>query len=233
MLNNQIKPLVSVIMSVYKVERSHLSEAVMSILGQSFRNFEFIIILDGDNKHLDYLKSITDERIIILINKSNMGLPYSLNRGINYSKGIYIMRMDADDVSLIDRLEKQLLLLQNRYPIISSGCYLVDKNTEIIGKSKSFLFLHNLIRRFQLYILMENPVIHSSIAAHRRVYDDFKYDESFVYAQDLELWLRMSKKYRIYFDDRPLIKYRRNDSFEKNLLKNAYTNLARNKNRKI
>jgi hypothetical protein len=141
------------------------------------------------------------------------------------------MRMDADDVSLFNRFETQLLLLQKGYPIISSGCYLIDKNTEIIGKSISFLMLHNLIRRFQLYILKNNPVIHSSIAAHRRVYEDFNYDESFVYAQDLELWLRISKKYMIYFDDRPLIKYRLNNSTEKKLLKNAYKNLAKIKNR--
>ena len=103
-------PRVSVIMSVYNGER-YLWEAVESILGQTFTDFEFIIIDDGStDQTAKILRAIGDERVRIFFNEKNIGLAGSLNRGLGLARGEYVARMDADDISLPARLEKQVEL---------------------------------------------------------------------------------------------------------------------------
>jgi glycosyltransferase involved in cell wall biosynthesis len=220
---------VSVIMAVYNADINHLKEAVDSVLNQSYSDFEFIIVMDGDISHIGYLESIADVRVILLKNPKNMGLAHSLNRAIGISKGNYIFRMDADDISLKHRFESQLKILRKGHAVVSSGCFLINGNNEVVGRSKKFYFFHNFIRRLQLYILKLNPVVHPSIAARRDVYDKYKYDESFIYSQDFELWLRMKKDYKIYFDASILIKYRLNEKLEKEHHKDYFYRLAKSK----
>ena len=105
-------PMISVVMPVYNAEK-YLDEAIKSILVQTCKDFEFIIINDGSNdKSLEIIEkyNIQDERIV-LINRENRGLIASLNEGIEKTKGRYIARMDADDISLPDRFEKQIEFL--------------------------------------------------------------------------------------------------------------------------
>ena len=104
-------PLVSVVLSVYNAEK-HIVEAIESILTQSYKNFEFIIIDDGSTDgSLEIIKSYDDERII-LISRENKGLIASLNEGIEQAKGKYIARMDADDISLSSRFEEQVTFME-------------------------------------------------------------------------------------------------------------------------
>jgi glycosyltransferase involved in cell wall biosynthesis len=220
-------------MAIYHANLNHLKDSVESILTQSFSDFEFIIVMDGDSSSNGYLESLNDSRLVILKNHKNMGLAYSLNRAIAISKGHYIFRMDADDISLKHRFENQLKILRKGHAIVSSGCLLINYTNEIVGRSKKFLFFHNFIRRVQLYTLKQNPVIHPSIAARRDVYDNYKYDESYEYSQDFELWLRMKKDYKIYFDSSILIKYRLNVISEREYLKNYFYNLAKSKNKDV
>lgn len=102
---------ISVIMSVYNEKKEWLQMSINSILNQSFKNFEFIIVLDNpDNIELKAVLeefAAKDSRIKLLYNKKNMGLVYSLNSALNVAKGEYIARMDADDISELDRLEVQ------------------------------------------------------------------------------------------------------------------------------
>ncbi|WP_291633831.1 glycosyltransferase [Clostridium sp.] len=104
--------LVSVIMSVYNEEENWLIESIESILNQSYKNLEFIIILDKpDNDKLDVLihkYCKTDARIQYFVNEKNIGLVRSLNKALSYAKGDFIARMDADDISMSGRIEKQM-----------------------------------------------------------------------------------------------------------------------------
>ncbi len=121
---------ISVVMSVYNGQ-SYLREAVESILNQTFTDFELILIDDGST---DATGEILDEyatrdaRIILSRNQNNIGLTRSLNQGISMSRGKYIARMDADDVSRADRLSRQFEFLEKRpeVGVLGSGYQLMD-----------------------------------------------------------------------------------------------------------
>ena len=107
-------PRISVIMSVYNSAR-FLAEAIQSILGQTYNDFEFIIVDDGSSdQSLEIIRSYAkmDNRIRVLENEKKYGLAASLNRCIFIAKGDYIARMDADDICVPDRLEKQIAFLE-------------------------------------------------------------------------------------------------------------------------
>jgi glycosyltransferase involved in cell wall biosynthesis len=112
----RINPQISVIMAVYNGEK-YLAEAIESILNQTFKEFEFIIIDDGSKDNsLNIIKRYAkkDSRIIIIKNEKNMKLAWSLNKGLKIARGKYIARMDSDDISLTDRLEKQYYFLEKK-----------------------------------------------------------------------------------------------------------------------
>lgn len=100
-------------MSVYNGEK-YLAEAIESILNQTYKNFELIIINDGSKDNsVEIIKNyMKQDNRIVLIDRENKGLPYSLNEGISVAKGEYIARMDADDISLPTRFEKQVDYMQ-------------------------------------------------------------------------------------------------------------------------
>ena len=126
-----MKPLISVVMSVYNGEK-YLKRSIDSILNQTFKDFEFIIINDGStDKSLEIIKSYDDDRIV-LIDQENKGLTKSLNIGIKTASGKYIARQDADDVSLPDRLKKQVDFLEVREDVVLLGC----RAYEVIGEKR-------------------------------------------------------------------------------------------------
>ena len=115
-------PKVSVVMSVYNSE-PFIRDAIKSILGQSFQDFEFIIINDGSTDgSLQIIQSYGDSRIRIT-SQENLGLTKSLNKGIGIARGEYIARQDADDISEPSRLEKQVAVLEqnSRAVLVSSN----------------------------------------------------------------------------------------------------------------
>ena len=108
--NDSTLPRVSVLMSVYN-ETSYLRQSVQSILDQTFLNFEFVIINDGSTDDTQkILETFADPRIRI-IRQPNTGLTKALNRGLKLCRGEFIARIDADDLSMPDRLEQQLAFL--------------------------------------------------------------------------------------------------------------------------
>jgi glycosyltransferase involved in cell wall biosynthesis len=126
-------PSISVVMSVYNGKDS-IRDAVNSILSQSFKDFEFIIIDDGSTDgSADIVGSIKDERIILL-RQINCGLSVALNNGIKISKAKFIARMDADDISLDTRLEKEYNVLKNNSEIGIVGTFI-----SLINKDGSFI----------------------------------------------------------------------------------------------
>jgi len=190
-------PKVSVIMSVYN-EEQFLKESVDSILNQTFKNFEFIIIDDGSTDRTpEILKHYKDKRLKI-INQENMGLTKSLNKGVKLAHGEYIARMDADDISELSRIEKQVEALEiaKDVAVVASWYSIIDEEGNEIIKEKIPCRMKELSRMFQ----KSNPFCHGSVMMRRDILKKVGlYREKFRYAQDYDLWLRMlAKGYQFY-----------------------------------
>lgn len=188
MLNN---PIVSVVMSVFNDEK-FVSQSIKSILNQSYKNFEFIIVNDGSSDNtrnlvLDWEK--VDNRIVFLDRKKNRGLPYSLNEGITIAKGKYVARMDSDDVAVIDRFEKQLKFLEENpeVDIVGGQVRHIDSN----GSEVDSLRLPLSFKEIKSVAEFACPINHPTYMVKKKAYLLLKgYREAFVYAQDYDLILR-------------------------------------------
>jgi glycosyltransferase involved in cell wall biosynthesis len=208
----ETSPKITVVMAVYN-EDEYLSTAINSILKQTFEDFEFLIIDDGStDKTPEIIEHYAeqDNRIRYLANQANKGLPASLNKGIEHASGKYIARMDADDISLPRRFEKQIEYLDSNPSVHVVGSYasLIGKNGECLGK-KTF----PQGGRNPEGLKREGPrVPHPSVMMRRSSLQYVSgYREPFRYAQDLDLWIRMSRKFGEDFlgiIPEPLIKYR-------------------------
>ena len=112
---NMNEPLISVLLCTYNDEK-YIKDAIESILNQTFKKFEFIIVNDGStDRTLDIIKQYNDERIV-LIDKKNTGLTDSLNLGVSIAKTNWIARMDGDDISINNRFENQIKYLKDKEP---------------------------------------------------------------------------------------------------------------------
>lgn len=155
------KKLVTVYMPVFNASK-YLSQAIESILNQTYSNFEFIIIDDASTDNSwkiirSYAKK--DKRIIAIKNKINLGVSLTSNIAISQAKGKYLARMDADDISLFDRLEKQLNYFKNHPETIAIGgqCIVIDGNDHIIG-SKNFPIDPNKLKEMIFWAIpMQQP----------------------------------------------------------------------------
>lgn len=204
-------PVVSVVMSVYNGER-YVAQAIRSILKQTFSNFEFIIINDGSTDRTDpILKKFAkkDDRILVL-DQDNQGLARALNRGILIAKGRYIARMDADDISLPKRLEKQVQFL--------------DKNLAIAAVGSSAIVIDEFgfrLARWDMHVDHEDidrhnmkgfngGMIHPSVMMRKDVLLKIGcYNASLRVAQDYDLWLRLAEVSKLSNLQEYCIKYRR------------------------
>lgn len=134
----EIAPLVSILMSIYREDKEIADKAVCSILNQTYRNIQIIIILDNPQNILvkDYLTDMAnhDHRIIFLVNDTNLGLAESLNRGLQFADGKYIARMDADDISDLKRIERQVEYMErNNTDLIGMAIQPIDQFDQPIG----------------------------------------------------------------------------------------------------
>ena len=183
-------PLVSVLMPVYNGEK-YLKEAIDSILNQTYTNFEFIIINDGSTDNSEaIILSYGDSRIVYIKNPENYKLIQTLNIGFTLAKGRYIARMDADDISHPDRLQKQVQFLDinEDYGLVGSGVNLLH------GANKSQLLYHTDHASLKFALAFYCPFIHPSIMLRKEVIKDMDAvcDSNYVHAEDYELWTRLS-----------------------------------------
>lgn len=205
---NSARPLVSIIMPVYNSEK-YLRESIYSILNQTLKNLELIIIDDrSSDDSIEIIHSFIkkDNRIKLYINKENKGAASSRNLGISYSKGKYIALMDSDDISYSNRLEKQVIYLEENHDIGLCG-----SNCTYIGfkrNHKSNLPLNHdeILSSFLFY----NPVVHPSITFRASILKKmpYVYQEGKQRVEDLELLVRMSKNVKLANLPDELIKYR-------------------------
>jgi glycosyltransferase involved in cell wall biosynthesis len=191
----KIMELISVILPVYNAQL-YVKEAIESILNQTYVNFELIILNDGSNDNsLKIIQEIMrfDNRII-LVNRENRGLVYTLNEGIKLSKGKYIARMDADDISLAHRFEEQIKLMEEQsLDICGSHYLLVDEQNNINGLNLTPITHHMCF----LALASEVPFAHPSVMIRKDflVSNSLEYGQSkYIIAEDLDLWIRMYEK---------------------------------------
>lgn len=202
------KPLVSVIMSVYNADK-YLKRSIDSILNQTLSDFEFIIINDASiDSSLSIINSYNDDRIKLInkpFNKGFIGFVENLNLGIEIAKGKYISRMDADDISRLDRFEIQYNFLESNPEIfmVGSDLNLINNSGQKIGYLKSPTNHNDIIRKFNSENAMYHPVIFFRNELNIRYRDKFKACEDFDFYLQL---LSQGKKFSNI--NQPLLDYR-------------------------
>jgi len=182
---------ISVIMAVFNGEKN-IAAAIESILNQTYKDFEFIIVDDGSNdRSYEIIKNYADkdDRIKIIRNNSNTGLTKSLNKAITQAKGEFIARQDDDDISLPSRLELQVNFLEQNPEYSFCGCNGIIKQN---GVELLEYFDYNEIKQ---NLITKNCFAHPSIVIRKTMFEKFgNYDEKYLYGQDYELWCRLIYK---------------------------------------
>jgi Glycosyl transferase family 2 len=200
---------ISVVMSVFNGQ-AFLGEAIESILGQTFRDFEFVIVDDGSTdgtaEILDRFAR-QDERIRIL-RHANKGRAESLNAGIGLANGKYIARMDADDIALRIRLEEQVRFMEEHpgVGLLGGAFELISGNGTRLMNSVSFPTEDSDIKSA---LLVDNPICHPTVVMRKAVFESSGgYRKALVDADDYDLWLRISEKSQLANLSTCILQYR-------------------------
>lgn len=199
-----MNPRVSVILSVYNGEK-YIKQAIESILHQTFKDFELIIIDDGSTDNTSFvLDGFNDSRIIRVKNEKNIGLVKSLNKGLNIAKGEFIARMDADDVSVSDRFEKQIAYLDKHKDIGVLGTYMEQVDDK--GKTLSLFKVPESHKDILCRMLSGTAIVHASVVMRRNILMSVgSYNPEFLHTEDTELWTRLILK--THFANLPEVLY--------------------------
>ena len=196
---------VSVIMPVFNGER-YLREAVDSILNQTFRDFEFVIIDDGSTDNTaTILASYADPRLRIIRNESNVGITASLNLGLELAGGEYIARMDHDDISEPQRLEKQVAYMDENPNVVASGTWARDIDAE--GREIGQRCVP-AGERLRYEYWRPSPIVHPSAILRTSQLGNARYDPGFDPAADYEFWLRLKGDHDLGNIPEFLLRYR-------------------------
>ena len=197
--SNYRVPDVTVLMPVFNAEK-YLREAIDSILAQTFRYFELLIINDGSTDgSSDILASYSDPRIVIVDNEQNIGLANSLNKGLALARGELVARMDADDISFPDRLMKQVCFMRRNPSVAVLGTQVAFINADG-RKIKVFACRQPISPLATKYALMFGaPVSHPSVVFRKElIVNKFGgYNQAYKVSEDTELWCRVGKEHLI------------------------------------
>lgn len=182
---------VSILMGIYNCEDT-LKEAVKSIQAQTYANWELIICDDGSSdRSFSIARELekTDKRIIVLANKRNEGLNYTLNHCLAQASGEYVARMDGDDISLPDRFEKEVSFLEENadYAIVSTPMIFFDNNGEW-GRGKAIQF------PTAEDIISGSPICHAPVMMRKECMDKvggYTVDKRMLRVEDVNLWIKL------------------------------------------
>ncbi len=216
-------PLVSVIIPCYNAEK-YVESSIRSIMSQTYRNLEIIITDDcSTDGTFEILQKLVkeDSRIKLYKNEINLKIVKTLNNMIEVSLGKYIARMDADDISLPERIENQVAFLEQNTDIsfLGTNAFLIDEKNFVIGKSHLPLSPNDI----NIYIKYANPFFHPTIMLRSDIIKKMRYNEEFFSAEDYELWKRISSVCKASNLKDCLLKYR--------ILKTSVSNSLVTKNR--
>ena len=197
---------ITVLMPVYNGE-AYLKEAIDSILNQTYKNFEFLIIDDGSSdRSIEIINAYKDARIKLVKNETNKGITQTLNIGIELAKYELIARMDADDVSLPLRLQKQYdYFLENpKIALLATWANeFYEDHKEIVYQLNPDYYYYNLVCECWIY--------HSSVMFRKSaVIEVGKYQ--YPYCEDYDLWWRLTRKYDLAILPEALLNYRYTNS---------------------
>ena len=196
-------PKISVLLPVYNAE-NFIAESIQSILDQTEPDFELLVIDDcSTDRSLEIIEGFQDPRIILRKKKSNSGYTESLNWGIDQARGKYIARMDADDISLPQRFEKQLLFLEQNQLVAMCG-------TEALVEGSNLKFNYPCEpEAIQANLLLGSSLIHPSIMGKTDIFKAYKYDILKEPAEDYDLFTRLAAKgIQLANLEEPLLIYR-------------------------
>ncbi|MBM4441159.1 MAG: glycosyltransferase [Candidatus Rokubacteria bacterium] len=201
-------PRVTVLMSVYNGAR-WLREALDSVLGQTYRDFEFVIVDDGStDDSAAILASVRDPRIT-LVRQPNQGLAAALNRGLREARGELVARQDQDDVSLPERLARQVAAMdaQPRTGLLGTQAETIDAEGRACFVRR--YPTDSLVLKWQ--VMFDNPFVHSSVMLRRAALDDvggYSTDPRRQPPEDYELWLRLVSRWDVGNLPEVLLRYR-------------------------
>ena len=189
-------PKISVVMGIYNSNKKDMVQAAIdSILNQSYPDFEFIICDDGSRDGtFDLLKRIAkkDKRILLLQNAENEGLAITLNKCLERAEGEFIARMDADDLSLPQRFEKQIQFMED-----NPDCAMVGSNAILFDEHGDWGFRRKDREPDKKSFLFNNPFIHPSLIIRKEVLqelDGYRTDKEAVRCEDYDLFMRLYGK---------------------------------------
>jgi glycosyltransferase involved in cell wall biosynthesis len=201
-------------MSSYNHEK-YISEAIDSVLNQSFKDFELIIIddcsKDNSQQVIESYRKM-DERIRTVFHKENMGIAKTLNDGINEAKGRFIAFINSDDVWIHSKLEKQLAILKNDESLIvwSEGEIINAKSVPIGETWTQIMLASNQKKSGNIFeeLVFDNFIFPSSLIFKREYVKNVQFDEQLKYQNDGKFAVGLAKKYQFFFIEEPLAKYR-------------------------
>ena len=185
-----INPKISVVMPVYN-GAAFLSEAIESILKQSFSDFELIIVNDGSSDNSEsVINGFSDERIVYVKNETNKGLIFTLNKGVGLSKGVYIARMDHDDVADVLRFEKQINEFKKDPDLVICGSFIKTFEND---KTEFISHMQSTHAQIISSIFFTCPFAHPTVMMKKEALMklDAVYREDYPHSEDYDLWSRL------------------------------------------
>lgn len=200
-------PLVSVILPVYN-SSDFIFDSLSSILNQSLKDFELIIINDGSTDNSEnIILNFNDYRIKYLKNEKNIGLVNTLNIGIEFASGKYIARMDSDDIAHPLRLQSQVKFLEENEKIGIVGSFVQIITSKGTNSYRGFeLPIDN--RNIKTYLFFHNPFVHPSVLIRADILKNFTYSNDFTLAEDYFLWVKILEIYNGFNISSKLLNYR-------------------------
>lgn len=200
------RPVISVLMPVYNAA-GYLGDAIDSILTQSYRDFELLIINDGSTDNsADLVEQKDDPRITLLHQPENLGLIEALNRGLEVAEGEFIARMDADDISLPQRFEKQVAFLNAHPEVGICGTWMEGFSQDSTAVWSTPLDHAAISAR----LLFESVLFHPTVMMRRALLEQYQlnYDPDCPHAEDYDLWCRSSRCFQLANIGEVLLRYR-------------------------
>lgn len=205
-------PLVTVLMPVYNAEK-YVGQTIESILNQTYRHFEFLIIDDGStDKSLEIINSYSDNRIRVVRNDKNIKLISTLNKGIDLAAGKYICRADADDVNLPGRLEKQVAFMERNPEYSACGSWV-----KIFYEDSDFTFVYKLTEKhddIRVKTLYQNHFCHPASFFRKEFINQHKlrFDPLFIHSEDYCFFVRLSEIGKLYNIQENLVNIRKHST---------------------
>jgi glycosyltransferase involved in cell wall biosynthesis len=202
------EPKITVMMPCFNAEY-FISDAIQSVLVQTFKDFEFLIINDGStDRTKELIKSFKDERIVV-IDQENQGIAVALNNGLKHARAPYIARFDADDICFANRLEKQY-----QFMISNPDCIVAGSGADYIDNSGNYIFTHlpQFTTNDEIQRLPYNlcPFIHASVMYKKDLISQIGYNKNAHSFEDHLLWLEAKGIGKMCNMPEPLISVRLN-----------------------